>query len=149
MTTNEDIIAALEGRPSKTEKAANEAIKKAVSGEPDAVEMAERNAIARVFGREPAPRVVEGALPLRKDGTESIALWAAKQTEETAIEGLRTAILKANPDTGFYVAEAEARAMADEAYEAAAKKYHYESERLESVARQADILTRVYTRGKK
>lgn len=145
MTTDKDIIDALNGKPSKAEKKANEAIRKAFTGEPDPVELAERNAITRVFGKKPAPRVVEGALPLRTNSLEAVALWAAKQTEETAIEGLRTAMLEANPDTGFYVAEAEARAIADEAYEAAALKYHYESERLESVARHADIVARAVT----
>ncbi|MCW2131718.1 hypothetical protein B0G38_000868 [Arthrobacter sp. VKM Ac-2550] len=63
-------------------------------------------------------------------------------------EAPRHRYLKAKPGTDFHGAEAEARAMADEAYEAAGKKFHYESERLESVARQADAMARVVTRKK-
>lgn len=113
MTTDKDIIAALRGDRT-----------------PDA-------GIAEAFGRAPASAAQEAAEPgqRRGDAFEATALWAAKEATATATAALAQALMRADPGKGIYAAESDAKKIAFEAYEEAAKGSPYEINRQESVTR--------------
>ncbi|MET3949698.1 hypothetical protein [Arthrobacter sp. UYEF36] len=114
MTTDKDIIAALHGMPSAADRETTAAI-------------------AETYGRPAAAR--EDAGQRRGDAFEATALWAAKEATATATAALAQALMRSNPDTGIYAAEADAKKIAFETYEEVAKGIPYEINRQEAVAR--------------
>jgi hypothetical protein len=143
MTTNEDIVAALEGRPYGTRAAAEQAIHNAFTGAPTLAERGHSRAVLEALGHAPRRQAVEGELPLKQRGQfgEATAIWAAKEAAATATKGLAEAIMRADGAKGIYLAEAEAKEIAAEAYSEAAKQSPYEEVRQEAVAKAVRQLT--------
>jgi hypothetical protein len=148
MVTNKDIVAALEGRPSASRAAADEAIHNAFSGGPTPTQKAHTNAVLEALGV--ARPAVPGELPLKKRGDfgEATAIWAAKEAATTSTKGLAEAIMRADGSKGIYLAEAEAKEIAAEAYAEAAKRTPYEEIRQEAVARHTARIAGTFTRNK-
>lgn len=137
MVTDKDIVAALNGAPTRSEKTAHEAIHNAFKGR-SVGEQAHTAAVLEALGVPRAPRATsEGELPLRRrdDLLESVAIWAAKEAAETSTKALAEAIMRADGTKGIYLAEGEARKIAEEAYAEVAKRSPYEEERQQTVAR--------------
>ncbi|MCT9624256.1 hypothetical protein HWD94_03845 [Pseudarthrobacter equi] len=137
MTTNEDIVAALEGRPSVSRAMADEAIHNAFRGGPTLAQRAHTNAVLEALGHAPERQAAAGELPLKKRGEfgEATAIWTATEAAKTSTKSLAEAIMRADGAKGIYLAEAEAKEIAAEAYSRAAMESPYEEFRQEAVAR--------------
>jgi hypothetical protein len=124
MTTDNDILAALRGQHA-----------------PD-------SAIAEAFGRTQPAKAAEAepAPQKRGDAFEAVAIWAATEAAATSTRALSEAIMRADGAKGIYEAEAEAKAIASEAYEEAAKGSPYEVTRQEAVSRIVTKLAENFTR---
>lgn len=104
MTTNDDILAALDGAPAPAKLAREDAL------------------MAAAWGTE-------------AESKHALAVWAAHEAAAAATKTLAEAIMRADGSKGIYVAESEARQLAAEAYDLAAKTITEEAQRQESVAR--------------
>jgi hypothetical protein len=147
MTTDKDILAALHGELRPSANAANEAILNVLNGGPTVAEQAHTDAVLEALGVAPTPRTArEGELPLRRRDNllDPVAIWAAKEAAATSTKALAEAIMRADGTKGIYLAEGEARKIADEAYAEAAKRSAYEDERYQTVARLTAALTKAY-----
>ncbi|MFW0773547.1 hypothetical protein ACLRGI_10300 [Paenarthrobacter nitroguajacolicus] len=148
MTTDADILAALEGRPNAKEQTARYSVLDILNGGPTATERAHRNAVLEALGVPTLREAAAGELPLQSRGgeLEAVSIWAAKGAAETSLKSLAEAIMRTDGTKGIYLAEAEAKQIADEAYAVAAKSTPYEEERQQAVARVAAKLAEVLTR---
>lgn len=152
MTIDEEILAALEGRPTAKEQAATDSVLNILNGGPAPDERAHRNAVLEALGQPTLRETTPGELSLQSRGgeLEAISIWAAKGAAEASIKSLSEAIMRTDGTKGIYLAEAEAKQIADEAYAMAAKRTPYEEERQQSVARAtaklAEVLTRTSTK---
>lgn len=147
MTTDDDILAALNGEPRANQRAATEAITDLLSGRPAARERAHTNAVLEALGHEPTrvPGAGEQQLKRRGDSMEAMAVWAATEAATTATKALAEAIMRSDGSKGIYLAEAEAKEIAAEAYAEAAKRSPYEDQRQETVARHATRMAATFT----
>ncbi|ALV44705.1 hypothetical protein MB46_03440 [Arthrobacter alpinus] len=123
MTTDDDIVRALEGAPSRVKTAQNNRIVEMLTGTPV----------------ERTPARGEMRVQERGDGFEATKTWAAKGKADAAVKALAEALMRADKTKGIYAAENEARAMADEAYEYAARRSPFEDVRQEAVASMATV----------
>lgn len=91
MTTDHDIVRALEGKPSNEEQA-------------------RLDSLSEALGHEPERRTAEETLPLeeRSDDLEAIAIWAAKEAASVATRELAEPIMRADGGKNIYAAEWEA-----------------------------------------
>lgn len=133
--TDQDILEALNGKPSGSAHRSNEAVSDVLNGRLSAAERTANEAVARAFGRDPKRAATEGALPLQRrgDDLEGVAIWAATEAAATATKALAETIMRSDGTKGIYHAEAEANEMAAEAYAEAAKGSPYEDRRQEAV----------------
>lgn len=148
MTTDDEIVRALDGGPSNASLAATESILSAFRGEPDAHQSAHTNAVLEALGHAPERMPAPGEMPISTRGTEleATGLWAAKDLAATATKKLAEAIMRSDPAKGIYAAEREAADIAAEAYSHAAKSTPYEDERHRAVTRVADSMATKLTR---
>ncbi|MFJ5861500.1 hypothetical protein ACIQCM_08750 [Pseudarthrobacter sp. NPDC092439] len=115
MTTNDDILAALEGRPKPAELARENAIMQAAWG-------------------------------TTEESNKALAVWAAHEAAAAATKTLTEAIMRADGSKGIYLAESEARAIADEAYRHIAKTTPNEDQRQEYVKNHVTKVAQTVTR---
>jgi hypothetical protein len=151
MVTDKDIVAALNGEPTGSDKKVTEGILNALTGGPTLNEKGFNNAVLEVLGGAPKGEAASGLPTQRRgDSLEPVAIWAATEAATTSTKALAEALMRADGTKGIFAAEAEAKEIAAEAYAEAAKGSPYEDKRQEAVARivtkLAEKVTRTSTR---
>lgn len=121
MTTDDDILAVLNGEPRASKKAATEAIAAVLSGGPSARELALNDAVLEALAGT--------------GSSTAVAVWAAREAAAASTKTLSEAIMREDGSKGIYLAESEAEEIAKEAYAEAAKRSPSEVERQNAVAR--------------
>jgi hypothetical protein len=133
MTTDEDILAALDGHPGGKSKALAEATLSSLQSDGFGHDRIYDNAILE-------------ALTQTGESLDAVAIWAAREAAAAATKTLSEAIMREDGSKGIYLAESEAKEIAEEAYAEAAKRSTSEVERQNTVARVTAKLSEGVTR---
>lgn len=145
--TDRDIITALTGASQAPGRGSSDGILEALHGRSQD-KQASNDAVLEALGHAPQRTIAEGERQQQRrgDDLEAVAIWAATEAAGTATTALAHALMRADGSKGIYAAEAEAKAIAGEAYTEAAKGSPYEDKRQEAVARVVTKLAEQFTR---